>query len=479
MIGIFNSGTGSCRERLARLRPSGGAPDGQLMSAVQKIIADVESRRDEALLDYAERFDRVKRGEPVEVPRADFEKAVSRLDPGVLKALKLARERIEAYHRRQVQTGYVFTDKLGSRLEMRVEPVTRAGVYIPGGKAAYPSTVLMNVIPARVAGVREIVATSPGASLETSPVVLAACAIAGVDRLFRFGGAQAVAALALGTPTVPKCPVIVGPGNAFVAEAKRQLYGRVGIDSIAGPSEVVVIADGSANPAEIVADLLSQAEHDELAAAVLITDSDRLARLVQAETIRAVEASERRAVLEKSVPGRGMIILVDSLAEAIEITNELAPEHVEIMVRKPEGLARHVKNAGAIFLGRTTPEAMGDYLAGSNHVLPTGGAASFSGPLGVGTFLKRTSIVSTPDKALKALGPSIVALAKAEGLYEHARSVEIRLSAPPVPRPPPGAESKGRVFRFRGKPRKISSASGPLAEVVRLKPRPGKGKKKK
>ncbi len=481
MIGIFDSGTESCRERLERLRPKSGGPSPEFAGSVQKIIADVEQRGDEALLEYAQKFDRVAKGEPVEVTKAEMQAAVSKTDPAVVKALRLARERIETYHLKQVSRGYVVKDKYGSRLELRVEPVARAGVYVPGGKAAYPSTVLMNVVPARVAGVKEIIATSPGASLAANPVVLAACAIAGVDRLFRFGGAQAIAALAFGTATVPKCPVIVGPGNAFVAEAKRQLYGRVGIDSIAGPSEVVVIADGTANPVEIAADLLSQAEHDELAAGVLITDSRKLAQLVQKEIIRAVDVSERRAILEKSVPERGLIIVVDSLAEAVEITNELAPEHVEVMVHRPEGLARHIRNAGAIFLGRTTPEAMGDYLAGSNHVLPTGGAASFSGPLGVATFMKKTSVVFTPERAMQALGPSIVTLAKSEGLFEHARSVEVRLNPPKPPKPPeatePAATTRtGNVFKMRTRLRKAGgSKKGALAPVVKL--RPGSGRK--
>ncbi len=480
MIGIFDSDTNSCRERFARLRPRGNGTRTELVTQVQSIIADIEERGDTALFGYAAKFDRVETGEPVEVSRAEMQAAVAQLDPAVTRALKLARDRIEAYHRRQVSKGYVYRDRFGSRLEMRVEPVERAGVYIPGGKAAYPSTVLMNVVPAKVAGVREVIATAPGASLKDSPVVLAACAIAGADRLFRFGGAQAIAALAFGTNTVPKCPVIVGPGNAFVAEAKRQLYGRVGIDSVAGPSEVVVIADSSADPVEVAADLLSQAEHDEEAAGILITDSRALAQKVQNEVIRAVDMSGRRAILEKSVPQRGMIVLVESLAEAVTITNEFAPEHVEIMTRRPEGLARHVRNAGAIFLGRTTPEAMGDYLAGSNHVLPTGGAARFSGPLGVNTFLKRTSIVSTPEKALRSLGPSIVTLAKAEGLVEHARSVEVRLGNRPQT---DGSELpvRSNVVKIRTPLR--SAGGGPrkekLAPVVRLKPRSRKKKGRK
>lgn len=494
MIGIFDSGTGSCRERLERLRPRAAGALPEVAEAVRKIIEDVSRRGDVALREHAARLDGVPSDAAAEVPRADFAKALSIVDPAVVKALKLARERIEWYHAKQVSGGYTMRDRFGSRLEMRVEPVDRAGVYIPGGKAAYPSTVLMNVIPARVAGVGEVIATSPGASLESSPVILAACAIAGVDRLFRFGGAQAVAALAFGTETVPACPVIVGPGNAYVAEAKRQLYGRIGIESVAGPSEIVVIADSSAGPAEIAADMLSQAEHDETAAAILLTDSPQLARLVQHEIMQAVEVSPRRNILEQSVPDRGMIILTGSLAEAVEVANGIAPEHVELMVRRPEGLARHIRNAGAIFLGRTTPEAMGDYLAGSNHVLPTGGAARFSGPLGVGVFLKRTSVVYTSEKALNALGPSIVALARAEGLFEHARSVEIRLPRTgPKPDSSPPAGPGGKVVQLPGgrgkKPqlRAVDSparagkpAAGKLAKVHLLKPRnkPGGGKRK-
>jgi histidinol dehydrogenase len=341
-----------------------------------------------------------------------------------LATLRLAAKRIAAFHRRQLQKSWQYRDPLGMLLGQRIAPLARVGVYVPGGKAAYPSTVLMNVIPAKVAGVKEIIMASPIG--DDGAIILAAARIAGVDRIFRVGGAQAVAALAFGTQTIPKVDKIVGPGNIFVATAKRMVFGEVNIDSIAGPSEILLLADDGADPAHVAADMLSQAEHDELAAALCITTSTATALKIQLAVATLLRSTKRRTITLKALGKYGAIIVARGQKEMIELANAIAPEHVELLVKQPQKLAKQIRNAGAIFLGPYSPPPLGDYLAGPNHVLPTGGSARFFSPLGTYDFLKRTTIIQAEKRALKALAAKITQLARLEGLDDHARSVEAR-----------------------------------------------------
>ena len=395
-------------------------------AVVDAIIADVRARGDAALRDYARKFDGAEL-DALEVSRQELDEAMAAADPYFLETLRMAAANIEAFHRRQLHDNFVMTEQDGVILGQKYTPVERAGVYVPGGTAAYPSTVLMDVIPARVAGVPEIVMTTPaGRDGKVDPAILAAAAVAGVTRIFKTGGAQAVAALAYGTESVPAVDKIVGPGNVYVATAKRKVYGKVGIDMIAGPSEILVLADGGCSPAWVAADLLSQAEHDRLASPVLVTDSEALALAVQAEVEAQLDALPRRDIARASVETGGKIILCGSLDQAVDVCNIIAPEHLELCVEDPFALLGRIKNAGSIFLGRNVPEALGDYFAGPNHTLPTSGTARFSSPLGVDDFVKRSSFIYYTREALGRVKDRIAGFAEAEGLHAHARSVTIR-----------------------------------------------------
>jgi histidinol dehydrogenase len=397
--------------------------------AVRAIIADVRKRGDVALAELTLKFDGVDLNKVgLRVPTAEIDAAVGQCDSRALDALKVARDRIDAYHRRQKPTDDRFTDALGVELGHRWTAIEAVGLYVPGGTAAYPSSVLMNAVPAKVAGVPRVVMVVPSREGKLAPLVLAAAKLAGVDEIYRIGGAQAVAALAYGTQTIKPVAKIVGPGNAYVAAAKRVVFGTVGIDMIAGPSEVLIIADRDANPDWIAADLLAQAEHDTAAQSILITDTATLADQVEKAVAAQLPTLPRSAVASASWRDYGAMILVKSLDDAVPLVDAIAPEHLEIETHDAERLAGKIRNAGAIFLGAHTPEAIGDYVAGSNHVLPTARSARFSSGLGVLDFMKRTSILKCGPDQLAALGPYAIALGEAEGLDAHARSVAIRLN---------------------------------------------------
>lgn len=400
-------------------------------AAVRAIIADVQARGDEALIELTHKFDRVDLSKTgLRVSAAEMDAALAACDRQALDALKLARDRIEAYHLRQKPKDDRFTDALGVELGTRWTAIEAAGLYVPGGTAAYPSSVLMNAVPAKVAGCERLVMVVPAPDGKLSPLVLAAAKIAGVDEIYRIGGAQAVAALAYGTDTIKPVSKIVGPGNAYVAAAKRVVFGQVGIDMIAGPSEVLIIADSTGNPDWIAADLLAQAEHDVSAQSILITDDASLAAAVEKSVESQLKTLPRAATAGQSWRDFGAIIMVGKLDDAIPLVDRLAPEHLEIAVEDPERFVARIRNAGAIFIGAHTPEAIGDYVAGSNHVLPTARSARFSSGLGVLDFMKRTSLLKCGPEQLRALGPAAIALGKAEGLDAHARSVAIRLNLP-------------------------------------------------
>lgn len=404
--------------------------DEDVDAVVAAILSDVRERGDEAVLEYTERFDRMTMA-PAElrIGSDEIAAAVESCSEETLEALRLAAARIEDYHRRQVPENSDYVDTAGVRLGARWTPVAAAGLYAPGGTASYPSSVLMNAIPARAAGVGRIAMAVPSPDGMLNPLVLAAAHIAGIEEIYRVGGAQAIAALAYGTDTIAPVDVIAGPGNAYVAAAKRQVFGTVGIDMIAGPSEILVVADGANNPAWIAADLISQAEHDAVAQAVLITDDGAFADAV-ATAVEALLAELPRAkIAAASWRDHGAIITVSSLDKAVPLVNRLAPEHLELAVENPDSIAREVCHAGAIFLGRYTPEAIGDYVAGPNHVLPTSRTARFSSGLSVLDFMKRTSLVACDAVSLSAIGPAAVRLANAEGLDAHARSVAIRIDS--------------------------------------------------
>jgi histidinol dehydrogenase len=404
------------------------SPD--IEAAVRAIIADVRARGDAALADWTARldgFDLASTG--IRVTPGEIDKGLSACDAATLAAMRFARDRIEAHHRRQLPKDDHYRDGIGAELGSRWTPVESVGLYVPGGLASYPSSVLMNAVPARVAGVPRVAMAVPAARGEINPLVLAAARIAGVDEIHRVGGAQAIAALAYGTATIRPVAKIVGPGNAYVAAAKRQVFGTVGIDSIAGPSEVLVIADHDNDPDWIAADLLAQAEHDTAAQAILMSDDAGFADAVEAAVDRQLAALARSAIAGESWRTFGAVIVLGSLDEAPALADRIAAEHVEIATRDPDALAARIRNAGAIFLGPLTPEVIGDYVAGSNHVLPTARSARFSSGLGVPDFMKRTSILRLDAPALEALAPAAVVLARAEGLDAHRRSVEIRLPA--------------------------------------------------
>src|SRR5450830_1761695 len=405
------------------------AQDDQIDLVVANILRDVKTRGDAAVLEYTKKFDHldVSGLSQLEIPKAELKAALDNLPPAQRDALKQAAERVRVYHEKQLMSSWSYTENDGTLLGQQVTSLDRVGLYVPGGKAAYPSSVLMNAIPAKVAGVQELIMVVPTPNGEKNQLVMAAAAVCGVDRVFCIGGAQAVAALAYGTETVPQVDKIVGPGNAYVAAAKRRVFGVVGIDMVAGPSEILVICDGKTNPDWIAMDLFSQAEHDELAQAILLSPDADFLDQVAASTDRLVEEMPRKDIIAASLKVRGALIEVRSLEEACAIANRIAPEHLELAVAAPEPLLGQIRHAGAIFMGRDTCEALGDYCAGPNHVLPTSRTARFSSPLGVYDFQKRSSIIQVSEAGAQTLGKVAAELAYGEGLQAHARSAEYRL----------------------------------------------------
>ena len=426
MIRIMKYGEVSADEIFARVEPAVNVTD-----IVAEIIADVRKNGDKALFAYCEKFDKA-RLTALQVTKEEMEEAVASVDPDFIRILETAAANIRKFHSRQVRNSFIINDEDGVLMGQKIIPVDRAGLYVPGGTAAYPSTVLMDSIPAKIAGVRELVmVTPPNAEGKVNPYILAAAYVAGVDKIFKVGGAQAIAALAYGTESIPRVDKIVGPGNAFVAEAKRQVFGQVSIDMIAGPSEILIIADGKSDPRHLAADLLSQAEHDKLASAVLVTDSMDLAQAVQAELEIQIPQLERAEIARASIDNNGKIIVADNLKEVIEISNEIAPEHLELCLDNPFDYLDSIRHAGSVFMGRNCPEALGDYFAGPNHTLPTGGMARFSSPLGVDDFIKKTQYTYYTRDALARVAGDVAAFAAAEGLTAHARSALIRTEGEP------------------------------------------------
>ena len=421
MIRILKYGDVPVNEIFARVEPAINVEE-----VVSEIIANVRKNGDKALFAYCEKFDKAKLT-ALQVSEAEIEEAVAVVEPKFLDILQKAAVNIRNFHSRQVRSSFVISEEKGIVVGQKIIPVDRAGLYVPGGTAAYPSTVLMDSIPAKIAGVKEVVmVTPPNAEGKVNPVILAAAKVAGVDRIFKVGGAQAVAALAYGTESIPRVDKIVGPGNAFVAEAKKQVFGQVSIDMIAGPSEILIVADGASNPRHLAADLLSQAEHDKLASAVLVTDSAELAKAVQAELEIQIPMLERSEIARSSIDNNGKIIVAENLMQAIEIANEIAPEHLELCVDNPFDYLDAVRHAGSIFLGRNCPEALGDYFAGPNHTLPTSGTAKFSSPLGVDDFIKKTQFTYYTRDALASVAQEVAYFARQEGLTAHAKSALIR-----------------------------------------------------
>ena len=401
-------------------------PKMNVESIVAEIIDNVKKNKDKALFEYCKKFDKANLSSLV-VSEEEINEALSSVEPEFLEILQRAAENIKKFHEKQKRNSFIINDEKGVITGQKIIPVDRAGLYVPGGTAAYPSTVLMDSIPAKLAGVREVViVTPPNAEGKINPVILAAASVAGVDRIFKVGGAQAIAALAYGTETIPKVDKIVGPGNAFVAEAKKQVFGKVSIDMIAGPSEILIVADSKTDPAYAAADLLSQAEHDKLASAVLVTDSEDLAAAVSAELERQIPLLERAEIARASIDDNGKIIVADTLERAIEIANEIAPEHLELCVDEPFDYLDSIRHAGSIFMGRNCPEALGDYFAGPNHTLPTSGTAKFSSPLSVDDFVKKTQYTYYTKEALSKVAADVAYFANKEGLTAHAKSAVIR-----------------------------------------------------
>lgn len=421
MIQIFRYGEVPNRKIFARKEPTADVSD-----IVSEIIRDVRRRGDEALLEYTQKFDKASLTS-LQVTEEEFQQALDSVEPEFLSVLKHAAANITKFHSRQKRNSFILNDRDGVILGQKIIPIQRAGLYVPGGTAAYPSTVLMDALPAKIAGVEEVVmVTPPNAQGKVNPIILAAAWIAGVDRIYKVGGAQAIAALAYGTESIPRVDKIVGPGNAFVAEAKKQVYGMVSIDMIAGPSEILIVSDGKTDPRHAAADLLSQAEHDKLASAVLVTDSMELALAVQAELEVQLPKLERFEIARASIDNNGKIIVADNLNQAIDIANEIAPEHLELCVEQPFDYLSKVRHAGSVFLGRNCPEALGDYLAGPNHTLPTSGTARFSSPLSVDDFVKKMQYTYFTREALAEVAQDVALFARAEGLTGHARSAVIR-----------------------------------------------------
>ena len=428
MIRILKFDDADFAEQFRRIEQRAEAVPAGVLETVRTIIDAVRQRGDAALFELTARFDRLElNAQSLEVTVAEIDAACAAVDEKSLQALQLAADRIARYHGKQKQETWLSTDESDILLGQMVRPLDRVGIYVPGGKAAYPSSVLMNAVPAKVAGVGEVIMVVPMPGGEVNPHVLAAARIAGVDRIFKVGGAQAVAALAYGTETIPRVDKITGPGNIYVATAKQLVFGRVDIDMIAGPSEILIINDGSGNAAHIAADLLSQAEHDELASAVLVTCCEQMAQAVQKEVEKQLAQLSREAIARKSIDDFSAVIVAKSLAEAIEFSNRIAPEHLELAVDNPFAILSGIRHAGAIFMGHHTPEAAGDYLAGPNHTLPTGGTARFFSPLSLDDFVKKSSLLSFSEAGLQRLGEDIVHIAELEGLEAHAKSVAIRL----------------------------------------------------
>ncbi len=425
----LNTRDSGFRAAFERLLDRAQSVDPAIEATVRAVIDDVRARGDAALTEYTGRFDHyaVTSADKLEIPRQRLNEARLAIAPDARAALETAAARIRTYHSRQRVESWDYLEADGTLLGQQVTPLARAGLYVPGGKAAYPSSVLMNAIPAKVAGVPELVMTVPAPRGELNDLVLAAAGIAGVDRVFTVGGAQAVAALAYGTPTIPKVDKIVGPGNIYVATAKRMVFGVVDIDMIAGPSEIVVLCDGKTDPEWVAMDLFSQAEHDEYAQAILVSLDEGFTRRVAEAIERLLPTLERRDIVQASLESRGALITVRDLDEAISLVNRIAPEHLELSLDNPREVAASIRHAGAIFLGRHTPEALGDYCAGPNHVLPTSGTARFSSPLGVYDFQKRTSLIQCSPDGASALARVASTLARAEGFTAHARSAEYRI----------------------------------------------------
>jgi histidinol dehydrogenase len=428
-LNLLSTSDSDFEARLAALLAFENTQDASIDQAVAAILDDVRHRGDAAVLEYTQRFDRVPAGafSELHIQRQEIESAFERLPPARRDALVQAAGRIRRYHERQVAESWSYTDADGTRLGQQVTPLDRVGIYVPGGKAAYPSSVLMNAIPAKVAGVGEIVMVTPTPGGERNDLVLAAAAVCGVDRVFAVGGAQAVGALAYGTAAIPKVDKIVGPGNAYVAAAKRRVFGVVGIDMLAGPSEILVVCDGRTNPDWIAMDLFSQAEHDEMAQAILLCPDPAFVDAVAQSIRRQLAEMPRREVIAASLSARGALITVRDLQEACDIANRIAPEHLELSLEDPHRWLPQLRHAGAIFIGRYASEALGDYCAGPNHVLPTAGTARFSSPLGVYDFQKRTSLIEVSREGARKLGAIAVELATGEGLPAHAKSAQYRL----------------------------------------------------
>lgn len=424
MIKILKYGEVAAEDIFAR-----AVPEAQVADIVKDIIENVKTNGDKALFEYCKKFDKAELSSLL-VTKEEIDEALNSVEPEFLEILKKAAENIRKFHSRQKRNSFIINDEDGIVVGQKIIPVDRAGLYVPGGTAAYPSTVLMDSIPAKIAGCREVVITTPpNADGKISPVILAAASVAGVDKIFKVGGAQAIAALAYGTESVPKVDKIVGPGNAFVAEAKKQVFGKVSIDMIAGPSEILIIADENTNARFAAADLLSQAEHDKLASAVLVTNSMELAKAVQEELEIQIPLLSRAEIARASIDNNGKIIVADNLDDVIEISNEIAPEHLELCVDSPFDYLDKIRHAGSIFMGRNCPEALGDYFAGPNHTLPTGGTAKFSSPLSVDDFIKKTQYTYYTRDALKKVAKDVAAFAEAEGLTAHAKSALVRTEA--------------------------------------------------
>ncbi len=400
----------------------------QYESTVNEIIENVKENKDKAVFEYTKKFDKFDlSAENIKVTREEIEEAYTKMDAKLVEVIRKAAENIKVFHMKQLRNSWFDAKEDGTILGMKITPIEKAGVYVPGGKAAYPSSVLMNVIPAKVAGVKEIIMTTPpGADGKVNPGTLVAADIAGVDTIYKVGGAQAIAALAYGTESIPKVDKITGPGNIFVALAKKAVYGYVSIDSIAGPSEILVLADETANPRYVAADMLSQAEHDELASAILITTSKELAEKVSEEVDKFTAQLSRTEIIQKSLDNYGYILLAESMEQAIKTTNEIASEHLEILTKNPFDVMTKIRNAGAIFLGEYSSEPLGDYFAGPNHILPTNGTAKFFSPVNVDDFIKKSSIVSYSREALEKLHKDIELFAESEGLTAHANSIKVR-----------------------------------------------------
>ena len=421
MIKIMKYGEVAPDEIFARVEPVV-----DVEAIVTDIIKNVRQRGDEALFEYCEKFDKAKLDTLLVTPE-EIQEAAQAVGEEFLEILKKAAANIRKFHAKQVRNSFIINDEDGILMGQKIIPVDRAGLYVPGGTAAYPSTVLMDSIPAKIAGVRSVVmVTPPNAEGKINPYILAAAYVAGVDKIFKVGGAQAVAALAYGTESIPRVDKIVGPGNAFVAEAKRQVFGQVSIDMIAGPSEILIIADGKSDPRHLAADLLSQAEHDKLASAVLVTDSEELAKAVQAQLEVQIPLLERAQIARASIDNNGKIIVAQDLKQVIHISNQIAPEHLELCLDNPFDYLDSIRHAGSIFMGRNCPEALGDYFAGPNHTLPTSGMARFSSPLSVDDFIKKTQYTYYTRDALSRVAKDVAAFATAEGLTAHARSALIR-----------------------------------------------------